>query len=85
MGWHSVSTHLGVTMTGRTSVRYRSISKLAEPAPMTTAARSSTVSIGPSASTSPTSWRLRKMGAELAAVIAQPTEVDDASHACMLR
>jgi hypothetical protein len=38
-----VDTHLGVTMTGSTSVKYRSISKLADPDPMMTPARISTV------------------------------------------
>ena len=38
VGWQRVSTHLGVTMTGSTSTRYRSISNDAEPEPMITAA-----------------------------------------------
>ena len=60
IGWHRVCTHFGVTITGSTSVRYRSISKLADPEPITTAARSSTVSTGPAARTVPTSCRLRR-------------------------
>ena len=43
MGWIRLPTQLGVTMTGRRSVRYRSISKEAEPEPMMTAARRMTV------------------------------------------
>ena len=39
IGCTRVSTHRGVVMTGRTSVRWRNISKLALPDPMTTAAR----------------------------------------------
>lgn len=36
MGWTRDRTQVGVTMTGRRSVRYRSISKDAEPLPMIT-------------------------------------------------
>ena len=55
IGCTCVSTHLGVTIAGSTSTRFRSISKLAEPDPMMTAARSSVTGTGPEASTRPTS------------------------------
>ena len=55
IGWQRLSTHRGVTMTGSTSTRYRSISKLAEPEPMMIAARSSVTGTGPSARIWPTS------------------------------
>ncbi len=62
MGWQRVWTQRGVTMTGRTSVRCRSISNETEPEPMITAARSSTSGTGPSARTRPTSWRDDRWG-----------------------
>lgn len=42
MGWTHVRNQRGATISGSRSVRYRSISKLAEPAPMMAAARNST-------------------------------------------
>ncbi len=60
MGWQRVRTHCGVTMTGSTSTRWRSISNDALPEPMTTAARSSVHGTGPEARTRPTSWRLAR-------------------------
>ncbi len=54
MGWQRLSTQRGVTIAGRTSTRYRSISKLADPDPMMSAARSSVTGTGPSARTRPT-------------------------------
>ena len=62
MGWQRVSTHLGVTIMGSTSTRWRSISNEALPEPITTAARSSVHGTDPEASTWPTSWRLRRCG-----------------------
>ena len=85
MGWHSVRTHFGVTMTGSTSVRYRSISKLADPDPITAAARSSTHSTGPAASTRPDLVPTPEVRAELGAVVAQAAEVDDAADAGVFR
>ena len=41
IGWQRLRTHLGTTITGNTSTSERSISKLALPEPMITAARSS--------------------------------------------
>ena len=60
MGWVRVSTQRGVIMTGRTSVRYLSISKETEPEPMTMPARNSITGVGPLASVRPTSWRLSR-------------------------
>jgi hypothetical protein len=50
-------THRGVTITGSRSVRYRSISKDAEPEPMITAARSTVVGTPLASRISPTSLR----------------------------
>jgi hypothetical protein len=57
MGCSRLSTHLGVIITGSRSVRCRSISKLADPEPMTTAARSTAVGTPEASSTSPTRSR----------------------------
>lgn len=57
MGWIRLRTQRGVTMTGSRSVRYRSISKLAEPEPMITAARNTTAGVGASSRIWPTSAR----------------------------
>ncbi len=62
MGCTRVSTQRGVTIAGSTSTRLRSISKLADPEPMMTAARSSVTGTGPDASTRPTSCRLARCG-----------------------
>jgi hypothetical protein len=48
MGWHGVLTHLGVTMTGRRSARYLSISKDALPEPSIMAARRQVTGTPPS-------------------------------------
>ncbi len=58
IGWHLVLTHDGVVMTGSTSVKCRIISKLTEPDPMITAARSSVTGTVPAERTRPTSCRL---------------------------
>ena len=81
MGWHLVSTHLGVTITGSTSTRYLSISKLAEPAPMITPARISTTSTPVEASTRPTSCRLSRCSLSTSSFATQSTEVHDATDA----
>lgn len=57
-----VRTQLGVTITGSRSVRYRSISKDAEPDPMMTAARSTAVGTPDSSRIRPTSLRDRRCG-----------------------
>ena len=62
IGWHLVRTHFGVVITGRTSVRERSISKEREPDPMITAARTSVTGVAPEARMLPTSWRLLRWG-----------------------
>ncbi len=62
IGWIRVSTQRGVTITGSRSVRWRSISKEAEPEPMITAARSSAVGTPLARSTRPTSTRERRWG-----------------------
>ena len=60
-GWTRVRyTHRGTTMAGSTSTMLRSISKLALPEPMMTAARSSVTGTGPSARVRPTRWRLSR-------------------------
>ena len=57
MGWIRVSSHRGAIITGSRSVRWRSISKEAEPAPRMTAARSTTVGTGEDRKMSSTSLR----------------------------
>ncbi|MHB1583224.1 MAG: hypothetical protein ACYCU7_03145 [Acidimicrobiales bacterium] len=60
IGWQRVVAQRRVTMTGSTSNRLRSISKLADPEPITTRARSSATSAGVEASGGPTACRLRR-------------------------
>lgn len=62
IGWIRVETQLGVTMTGSRSVRYRSISKDAEPEPMMTAARSTVTGTPASSRMRATSARERRCG-----------------------
>ena len=57
IGWVGLSTHRGVTIAGRCSVRYRSISNDAEPLPMMMPARNSMTGTPVLASTLPTERR----------------------------
>ena len=60
MGWMGLFTQRGVTITGSRSVRYRSISKDADPEPMMTAARRTTVGTPTDDRIRPTSSRERR-------------------------
>ena len=62
IGWMRLRTQRGVTIAGSLSVRYRSISNDADPEPMMTAARRTTVGTPAPARIRPTSARERKCG-----------------------
>lgn len=61
-GWIRLSTHRGVVMAGSRSVRYRIISKEAEPDPRITAARRTVVGTPEASRISPTSLRDSRCG-----------------------
>ncbi len=67
MGWVRERTQRGVIIAGSRSVRYRSISNDAEPDPMITLARNSTVGTPEARSNWPTTT-LDRMCADMAAI-----------------